>query len=191
MLDLTFKLLSEIDPLHYHSLANLLKSQWGHLQDLRVEDLAERARQQAFTIVAYRPERELPIGLIQTVGLNSIDQLLHSNYHQLMALPQLPAPKLRVCMDITIEEEFWRFKYGGRLIAYTLIQMAATQPSVERVLTYTPIGTEGFHLKNGAKLAGITIDRARPGHRVESVIITDYTPKLNIYRQMIRCESNL
>ena len=126
-----------------------------------------------------------PLAIIQTVGLRSLKPLKTMNYHFLELFREPEQPRYRLCLDITVAREARGLE--KHLLDYAIFQTACFEPSVERFLTYTPEGIETWHLENGAETTTIeTISIARPGHYEPSVVILDYSKRLNEYRQKLR-----
>src|SRR3989338_3521633 len=174
-MNIEFKSLPEVPSLHLLKLVEILQESWGHLENLRAADLKERADRGQASFAAYVPSLgEQPQGIIQTIGLNSVDKLYKGDYHYLMNLPCLSNPKIRVCIDVTSAEEARGIGLAQKLIYVAISNVAMFEPSVDRILTYTPADAVGLHIhKNGAKLAGIKIEHARPGHSEPTVIMTE------------------
>ncbi len=189
-MDLEFITLQKVRAEHYSRLVQIQQASWDHLDFLTIVDFHVRAKQGQTSFVAMGIE---PQGIIQTVGLESLDQLKEGNYHHLMSLPPISDPKYRLCMDVAIAKKANGRGLGRDLINWVIFNIAAYEPTVERVLTYTPVGMEGWHIeKNGAQLTDIeAFARARLDHKVEEVVILDYTERLTEYRNSLMDLSQL
>ena len=115
--------------------------------------------------------------------------LIPNNYNLLTNngnwLPPAMNADTLILADITIDQSFAGKGLGSKIIEHSLNYLAENT-IYQYIFTYTPNEPNviAWHMKNGAKDSGYNIQKARVGHKVEDVMLMDYSPKIKELRDL-------
>ena len=187
-MNLEFKLSSQVPDSDFNALCEILNKNWSHLK-VTPEIMKKRFASGSLFLITYYENK--PCGILETIALktNRNLTLIPNNYNLLTNngnwLPQAMNADTLILVDITIDQSFAGKGLGSKIIEHSLNYLAENT-IYQYIFTYTPNEPNviAWHMKNGAKDSRYNIQKARVGHKVEDVIVMDYSPKIKELRDL-------